>query len=53
MTEEEFCALEEYIDARIENHGSIHIEDQVRVNQLRQDFIDRFIFGDDNPDDDG
>jgi hypothetical protein len=46
MTEEEFCNLEELIKALITDMGSEHIEDSVRYNALRDEFVNVFIFGD-------
>lgn len=50
MSEEEFCALEEVIVAQIrmiieDELGRDNLHESVRYSELRQDFIDKFIFG--------
>lgn len=39
MTEHQLEALLAYIDARIEEHASPHIENRRRVNELRAELI--------------
>jgi hypothetical protein len=42
MTEDQLALLEEYIQAVIINHKSIHVEDQIYLNSLRNEMLEKF-----------
>jgi hypothetical protein len=42
MTEEQLDALIEYIDAAIDDKASIHVEESLRANQLKDALYDSF-----------